>query len=168
MLRSFPARHPTEPQEIACMKPTNIQTSVMLPGEPDGGDSGGSAIQVGSARLPVLGCQRLVLLYIPTKYCQSLTYFCLQLPLKKTLPILLFPAPCPGFLLAFHAMCLHVHSDPILFLWTFFCKYVFWLQPTPLCLQRTLDSKSLQINRKIDCTLLVYSLFQRSTLTPVL
>lgn len=85
---------------------------------------------------------------------------------NKTFSILIFPALCPGFQLAFHAMSLHVRSRLIQLLLTFSCKYGFGLQPTHYPLKGCLIDKSLQVNRKISCMLLFYFLLQRSAWNP--
>lgn len=69
------------------------------------------------------------------------------------------------FSLAFHAMLLHVPSRLIQLLLTFSCKYGFGLQPTHYTFKGCLIDKSLQINRKISCTLLFYFLLQRPAWT---
>lgn len=61
-------------------------------------------------------------------------------------------------------MPLHVHLRLIQLLLTFSCKYGFGLQPTHYTFKGCLTDKSLQINRKISCTLLYF--LQRSAWTP--
>lgn len=135
----------TEPQEITCVNPTNVHTAVTLPEKPNCATAGGPTPRWVQQRYTLCNASNLFLRTSPQSTISPWPTFVLQLLLNKTFPILLFAASCPDFLLAFltcfslHAVSLHVHSDPILFLWTFSCKYVFWLQPTPLHIQRTLD-----------------------------
>lgn len=144
----------TKPQGITCVNPTGVHTTVTLPEKPSCATAGGPTPRWVQQQCTFCNASDL---FLCTKHYQSLTYFCLQLLLNKTFLSFLFAASCPDFLLAFHAVSLHVRSDPILFFGHFLITMFFGCNPPCYTSRGCLIGKSLQINRKIDCTLLLFS-----------